>query len=42
MYSSILNLLENYTLIGDNLNVDFYNDKFKNQPTQLLKPLKPS
>jgi hypothetical protein len=36
MYSSILNLLENYTLIGDNLNVDFYNDKFKNQP---LKPL---
>ena len=33
MYTNILNLLENYMLIGDNLNVDFYNNKFKNQRT---------
>lgn len=31
MYSNILNLLNNFTLIGNNLDVDFYNNKFKNQ-----------
>ena len=32
MYTNILNSLKNFILIGDNMNVDFYNDKFKNQP----------
>ena len=32
MYNNILNSLNNFILIGNNLNVDFYNDKFKNQP----------
>ena len=32
MYNNILNLLNNFTLIGNNLNVNFYNNKFKNQP----------
>jgi hypothetical protein len=31
MYNNILNLLNNFTLIGNNLDVDFYNNKFKNQ-----------
>lgn len=31
MYTNILNSLSNYMLFGDNLNVDFYNNKFKNQ-----------
>lgn len=31
MYNNILHSLSNYMLIGDNLNVDFYNNKFKNQ-----------
>jgi hypothetical protein len=33
MYNNILNLLNNFTLIGNNLNFNFYNNKFKNQPT---------
>ena len=32
MYTNILNSLKKFILIGDNMNVDFYNDKFKNQP----------
>lgn len=32
MYTTILNLLENFMLMGNNLDVDFYNNKFKNQP----------
>ena len=32
MYTNILNSLKNFMLNGDNMNVDFYNDKFKNQP----------
>ena len=32
MYNNILNSLNNFMLIENNLNVDFYNDKFKNQP----------
>jgi hypothetical protein len=31
MYNNILNSLNNFILIGNNLNVDFYNNKFKNQ-----------
>lgn len=31
MYNNILQSLSNYMLIGDNLKVDFYNNKFKNQ-----------
>lgn len=32
MYTNILNSLKKFMLNGDNMNVDFYNDKFKNQP----------
>lgn len=32
MYTTILNSLENFMLMGNNLDVDFYNNKFKNQP----------
>lgn len=32
MYTNILNSLKNFMLNGDNMNVDFYNNKFKNQP----------
>ena len=32
MYTNILNSLNNFMLYGDNMNVDFYNNKFKNQP----------
>jgi len=31
MYNEILNSLEKFMLMGNNLNVDFYNNKFKNQ-----------
>lgn len=32
MYSDILNLLSEFMFVSDNLDVDFYNNKFKNQP----------
>ena len=32
MYTNILNSLQCFIFIDENMNVDFYNSKFKNQP----------